>query len=151
MVEAGHRAARREVPGCNQWGPPVFLLSRRLEVHVSTRLAGIPVQIDFIGLKLHPVDTQFHFSIEARNALSFVCLDGCGARAERVAQSRSGADASSLGYWSLLRHRESLIQAASSHVLRMQKALNQMNLQIHHIISDITGVTGLRIIEAVLA
>lgn len=51
---------------------------------------------------------------------------------------------------SLVRHRESLIQAASSHVLRMQKALNQMNLQIHHVISDITGVTGLRIIQAVL-
>jgi transposase len=52
---------------------------------------------------------------------------------------------------SLVRHRDSLIQAASSHVLRMQKALNQMNLQIHHVISDITGVTGLRIIEAVLS
>ena len=51
---------------------------------------------------------------------------------------------------SLVRHRDSLIQGASSHVLRMQKALNQMNLQIHHVISDITGVTGLRIIEAVL-
>ena len=52
---------------------------------------------------------------------------------------------------SLVRHRDSLIQAASSHVLRMQKALNQMNLQIHHVISDITGVSGLRIMEAVLA
>jgi transposase len=52
---------------------------------------------------------------------------------------------------SLVRHRESLIQSASSHVLRMQKALDQMNLQIHHVISDITGITGLRIIEAVLA
>jgi transposase len=51
---------------------------------------------------------------------------------------------------SLVRHRETLIQSASGHVLRMQKALNQMNLQIHHVISDITGVTGLRIIEAVL-
>ena len=40
---------------------------------------------------------------------------------------------------SLVRHRDNLIQAASSHVLRMQKALNQMNLQIHHVISDITG------------
>jgi transposase len=52
---------------------------------------------------------------------------------------------------SLVRHRDSLIQSASSHVLRMQKALTQMNLQIHHVISDITGITGLRIIEAVLA
>ncbi len=52
---------------------------------------------------------------------------------------------------SFVRHRDSLIQAASSHVLRMQKALNQMNLRIHHVISDITGVSGLRIMEAVLA
>ena len=33
----------------------------------------------------------------------------------------------------------------------MQKALDQMNLQIHHVISDITGLTGLRIIDAILA
>jgi hypothetical protein len=33
----------------------------------------------------------------------------------------------------------------------MQKALNQMNLQIHHVIRDITGLAGLRIIDAVLA
>ncbi|MDQ2945360.1 MAG: IS110 family transposase [Acidobacteriota bacterium] len=52
---------------------------------------------------------------------------------------------------SLVRHRDNLIRDASSHVLRMQKALNQMNLQIHHVISDITGVTGLRILEAVLS
>jgi transposase len=33
----------------------------------------------------------------------------------------------------------------------MQKALDQMNLQIHHVISDITGTTGLAIIDAILA
>ena len=52
---------------------------------------------------------------------------------------------------SLARHRDSLIQSAATHVLRMQKALDQMNLQLHHVISDITGVTGLRIIDAILA
>ena len=41
-----------------------------------------------------------------------------------------------------LRHREKLIQGASSHIQRMQKALVQMNLQLHNVISDITGVTG---------
>lgn len=51
---------------------------------------------------------------------------------------------------SLVRHRDSLIQTASTHVLRMQKALDQMNLQIHHVISDITGLTGLRIVDAIL-
>ena len=51
---------------------------------------------------------------------------------------------------SFLRHRDGLIQMASTHVLRMQKALDQMNLQIHHVISDITGLTGLKIMDAVL-
>ena len=32
----------------------------------------------------------------------------------------------------------------------MQKALVQMNLQIHHVLSDITGVTGLAILDAIL-
>ena len=52
---------------------------------------------------------------------------------------------------SLLRHRESLIETASEQVLRMQKALDQMNLQIHHVISDVTGLTGLSILDAILA
>jgi transposase len=51
---------------------------------------------------------------------------------------------------SLLRHREGLVQMACGHVQHMQKALDQMNLQIHHVISDITGLTGLAIIDAIL-
>jgi transposase len=52
---------------------------------------------------------------------------------------------------SILGHRDSLVQMASSHVQHMQKALDQMNLQLHHVISDITGVTGVAIVEAILA
>src|SRR5580658_10492600 len=37
---------------------------------------------------------------------------------------------------SLLRHRESLVQMGATHVNHMQKALDQMNLQLHHVISD---------------
>lgn len=55
------------------------------------------------------------------------------------------------GLRSLLRHRESLIQSAAAHVQRMQKALDQMNLQLHHVISDLTGTTGLAIVDAILA
>jgi transposase len=51
---------------------------------------------------------------------------------------------------SLLRHRESLVQMAATHVNHMQKALDQMNLQLHHVISDIVGLTGLAIIDAIL-
>ena len=52
---------------------------------------------------------------------------------------------------SLLRHRESLVQMAATQVNHMQKALDQMNLQLHHVISDITGQTGLAIVDAILA
>ncbi|MGB7791667.1 MAG: IS110 family transposase [Terrimicrobiaceae bacterium] len=51
---------------------------------------------------------------------------------------------------SILRHRDTLLQSASSQVLLMQKALTQMNLQLHNVISDITGVSGLAIIDAIL-
>ena len=51
---------------------------------------------------------------------------------------------------SLLRHRESLVQMASTHVNHIQKALDQMNLQVHHVISDIVGQTGLAIVDAIL-
>jgi transposase len=51
----------------------------------------------------------------------------------------------------LLRHRDSLVRMAASHVQHMQKALTQMNLQLHHVISDITGQTGLAILDAILA
>src|SRR3954447_20880029 len=33
----------------------------------------------------------------------------------------------------------------------MQKALTEMNLQLHHVVADVTGVTGLRILRALVA
>jgi transposase len=50
-----------------------------------------------------------------------------------------------------LRHRERLVEYAASHVQHMQKALMQMNLQLHHVVSDITGVTGMTILRAIVA
>ena len=52
---------------------------------------------------------------------------------------------------SFWRHRDNLIRYASSHVQHMQKALVEMNIQLHKVISDITGLTGMRIIRAILA
>ncbi|MBZ5669562.1 MAG: IS110 family transposase [Acidobacteriia bacterium] len=52
---------------------------------------------------------------------------------------------------SLWRHRESLVQMAAVHIQHVQKALDQMNIQLHHVIGDITGTTGLAIVEAILA
>ena len=50
----------------------------------------------------------------------------------------------------VIRHRGELVQMAVQHVQHMQKALTQMNLQIQHVISDLTGTTGLAIVDAIL-
>src|SRR6202142_4129588 len=50
-----------------------------------------------------------------------------------------------------LRQRERLVEYAAAHIQHMQKALTEMNLQLHHVVSDITGATGMRIIRAIVA
>jgi transposase len=50
-----------------------------------------------------------------------------------------------------LRQRATLIEGASAHVQRMQKALVQMNVQLPRVVSDITGVTGMRILRDIVA
>lgn len=49
------------------------------------------------------------------------------------------------------RQRALLIQGAARHIQHMQKALQQMNLLLHHVVADISGLTGLRILRAILA
>src|SRR6266849_7220556 len=49
-----------------------------------------------------------------------------------------------------LRHRERLVEYAASHIQHMQKALMQMNVQLQHVVTDITGVTGMRIIKDII-
>jgi transposase len=50
-----------------------------------------------------------------------------------------------------LRHRERLVDYAAAHIQHMQKALMQMNVQLHHVVTDITGLTGMRIIRAIVS
>jgi len=49
------------------------------------------------------------------------------------------------------RQRQMLIRYAAGHTLHMQKALEQMNVKLAEVVSDITGLTGQRIIAAILA
>jgi len=51
-------------------------------------------------------------------------------------------------YW---RQRNDLVRSAGRHILRMQKALTQMNLQLANVLSDVSGATGQAIIKAILA
>jgi transposase len=50
-----------------------------------------------------------------------------------------------------MRQRDRMIEYAASHIQHMQKALMQMNVQLHHVVTDITGGTGMKIIRAIIA
>ena len=50
-----------------------------------------------------------------------------------------------------MRLRADLVSLAAQHVQHMQKALDRLNVKIHVVLSDITGVSGMRLIEAILA
>jgi transposase len=50
-----------------------------------------------------------------------------------------------------MRHRNDMVMMASEHIQHMQKALTQMNVQFQHVISDLTGLTGLAVLDALVA
>lgn len=50
-----------------------------------------------------------------------------------------------------MRHRKHLVESTSNQILHMQKAFEQMNIKLHDVISDITGQSGTRMINAILA
>lgn len=49
------------------------------------------------------------------------------------------------------RQRQNLVQEAARQIQRMQKALDQMNVQLHHVVADITGKTGMAIVRQIAA
>ena len=64
------------------------------------------------------------------------------------ASFRPGRDIAALRTY--LRLRERLLEYGAAHIQHMQKALTFMNLQLHHVVSDVTGVTGLKIVRAIV-
>jgi len=65
------------------------------------------------------------------------------------ASFRPGRDIAALRTY--LRLRERLLVYSAAHIQHMQKALTFMNLQLHHVVADLTGVTGMRIIRDIVA
>jgi transposase len=51
----------------------------------------------------------------------------------------------------LQRHRKSLVECAAMWIQHLQKALTEMNLHLHHVLSDLSGQSGLAILDAILA
>jgi transposase len=49
-----------------------------------------------------------------------------------------------------MRHRKNLIEMAATHIRMMHKALEQMNIKLQHVITDVTGKSGQTIIKAII-
>jgi transposase len=64
------------------------------------------------------------------------------------ASFRPGRDIAALRVY--LRLRERHLDYGAAHIQHMQKALTFMNLQLHHVVADVTGVTGMKIIRAIV-
>jgi transposase len=111
---------------------PVFeiLESRNLEVKLvnARHVKNVP------GRKTDVMDCQWLLQLH-----TYGLLAGAFRPPEQICALRA-----------IIRHRMNQVRYSSAHIQHMQKALTQMNLLLHNVVSDITGVTGMRIIKAIL-
>ena len=114
------------------WVPVYQILERHgLDVNLvdARHVRNVP------GRKTDVVDCQWICQLH-----SLGLLRGCFLPDGEIAALRE--------YW---RYRSSLVESVSREILHMQKSLEQMNLQLHKVLSDITGATGMQIIRAIVA
>ena len=112
---------------------PVF---RVLESYGLEVLLVNPRHVKYVpGRKTDVADCQW-----LRQLHTYGLLRGAFVPPQEVAAMRT--------YW---RQRKELVASASREIQHMQKALTQMNVQLHVVLSDITGVSGMKILRAIAA
>jgi len=130
LAECGIQTVALESTG-SYWIPLLEILEARgFEVHLvnTHRLKFVP------GRKSDVLDCQWLQTLH-----TFGLLAGCFRPDNEICPLRS-----------YLRQHATLVRCSADHIQRMQKALTQMNLKLPQVLSDITGATGIRIIEAIL-
>lgn len=119
----------------------------------STGVYWIPLyeMLEAAGFEVHLVNARHVQAVPGRKSdvldcqwlqqlMSFGLLRGAFRPAEEICALRA-----------IWRHRDMLLSYQSRHVQHLQKALTQMNVQLHHVISDLMGVTGQAIVRAIVA
>jgi len=119
----------------------------------STRVYWIPLFqiLEARGIEVHLVNAQHVHHVPGRKSDVLDCQWLQYLHSVGLLKASFRPEQAVCEIRSLMRHRDNLVQLACVHVQHMQKSLDQMNLQIHHVISDITGLTGLAIVDAILA
>jgi transposase len=119
----------------------------------STGVYWVPVYrvLESQGLKVFLVDAHHARGVPGRKTDVWDCrwlrklhtfgmLNACFIPPKEIEEVRA--------YW---RYRATLVENCAQEIQRMQKALEQMNIQLHKAVSDITGVTGMSITRAIVA
>ena len=119
----------------------------------STGVYWVPLyeMLDAAGFEVQLVNARHVKTVPGRKSdvldcqwlqqlMSFGLLRGAFRPADKICALRA--------VW---RHRDMLLSYQARHVQHLQKALTQMNVQLHHVITDIMGVTGQAIVRAIVA
>lgn len=117
----------------------------------STGVYWVPVYevLEQRGIKVTVVNARHTHAVPGRktdvnDAQWIYRLHSCGLL---KASFRPGREICALRAY--LRVRERHLEYCAAHIQHLQKALTFMNIQLHHVVSDITGVTGMRILRAI--
>lgn len=170
-VDIGDRAHFVAVPADDPAQPPVvrrfdtftqdlYALADWLQEHRVTTVAlestgvyWIPLfeVLEARGLTVCLVDTRRLKSVPGRKTDVRDCQWLQQLHSYGLLQSAVRPEQEIVRLRTYLRQREMLVRYAAQHIQHMQKALQQMNIKLSTVLSDITGLTGMSIIDAILA
>jgi transposase len=137
------------------FGLAEWLVSCRIDTVAmeSTGVYWIPVYeiLEARGFKVYLVNAHHLKHVPGRKSDSKDCqwiqyLHTCG-----LLSGSFRPEAEMCALRAYVRHRAMLLEYRAAHIQHMQKALHQMNVQLTQVLTDITGVTGLAIIRAIVA
>jgi transposase len=119
----------------------------------STGVYWIPVYeiLEVRGLQVNVVNARHVKNVPGRKTDIQDCQWIQGLHSIGLLRGSFRPEAEIVALRAYLRQRAALIQHRAAHIQHMQKALQQMNVQLTQVISDITGLTGMAIIRAILA
>ena len=131
LLERGVRSVAMQSTGVYWLGVFEILQQRGLEVYLvnARHTKNLP------GRKSDIAECQWLLKLH-----TFGLLNNSFQPSDEIRKARA--------FW---RHRGGLVAQASSSIQRMQKALIEMNIQLSTVLSDLSGVSGMRILEAILS
>lgn len=119
----------------------------------STGVYWIPLYelLQSRGLTVHLVNARHVKNVSGRKSDVLDCQWLQQLMSYGLLQGAFRPDEAICALRSVMRTRETLLDYQADHIRQMQKALTQMNVQLHNVIADIAGVSGQAIIRAILA